>query len=287
MNTNDATTNESKESDEPEGHSFASSLGVDDSSTAALIGHTGFVGSNLLRQRRFDATFNSKNIHEIAGRSFDLVVCAGAPAEKWKANADPRRDLDNIERLIHALEQMNTQKLVVISTVDVFIDPIDVDEESPTPMAGLPPYGRNRRRLEQIAASRFDATIVRLAGLYGQGLKKNAIHDLLHDHEVRKIDSRGLFQFYNIDRLWPDIEIAMGSSVPVVHLPTEPVRVSTVARAAFGIEFTNEVSATPARYDVRTLYAPLFGGTGSYIENADQELNGIAAFVAAERALSF
>ena len=55
------------------------------SSETALIGYSGFVGGNLLRQRSFDACFNSSNIEAIAGRSFDLVVCAGAPAEKWKA----------------------------------------------------------------------------------------------------------------------------------------------------------------------------------------------------------
>jgi nucleoside-diphosphate-sugar epimerase len=256
---------------------------VSDDPCAALIGYTGFVGSNLLRQRPFDATFNSANIDDIAGRSFDLVICAGAPAEKWKANAQPERDLDNIERLMRALEQVNTQKLVVISTVDVFINPVEVDEDSPTPMTGLHAYGRNRRRLEQIAASRFDATIVRLPGLFGHGLKKNAIHDLLHDHEVHKIDSRGVFQFYNIDRLWSDVETAMRNDLPLVHLPAEPVSVSDVARGAFGIEFTNEIVETPARYDVHTRYASLFGGEGVYIENKTRELAGIAAFVAAER----
>jgi nucleoside-diphosphate-sugar epimerase len=253
---------------------------------AALIGYTGFVGGNLLRQRSFDATFNSANIEEIAGRSFDLVVCSGAPAEKWKANAEPERDLDNIERLTRALEQVNTRKLVLISTVDVFINPVDVDEESPTPMTGLHAYGRNRRLLEQIAAARFDSTILRLAGLYGRGLKKNAIHDLLNDHEVHKIDSRGVFQFYNVDRLWADIETAMNNELPLVHLPTEPVSVADVARAAFGIEFTNEIVPTPARYDVHTRYAPLFGGAEKYIENKTHELASIAEFVAAERGVS-
>ena len=255
----------------------------DSTPCSALIGHTGFVGSNLLRQRSFDSTFNSANIDEIAGRSFDLVVCAGAPAEKWKANADPARDLDNIERLIRALEQVNTQKLVLISTVDVFATPVEVDEDTPAPTAGLSPYGHHRRRLEQVVAGRFDATIVRLAGLYGRGLKKNAIHDLLHDHEVYKIDSRGLFQFYDIDRLWADIEIAMRNELGLVHLPTEPVSVAEVARAAFGREFQNEVSPAPARYDIRTRFGRLFGGDDKYVEAKAMELAGIAAFVASAR----
>jgi nucleoside-diphosphate-sugar epimerase len=252
---------------------------------SALIGYTGFVGSNLMRQHPFDAAFNSANIDGIAGRTFDLVVCCGARAEKWKANADPERDYDGIERLIRPLGQANIRRLVLVSTVDVFLSPIDVNEDSPTPLDGLHAYGRNRRRLEQIVAGRFDATIVRLPGLYGPGLKKNAIHDLLHNHEVHKIDSRGVFQFYNVERLWRDIAIAMDRGIPLAHLPTEPVSVADVARAVLDIEFTNETAATPARYDVHTRYADTFGATTSdrYIENKTQELEGIAAFASAER----
>lgn len=252
--------------------------------TAALIGHTGFVGGNLLRQREFDAVYNSSTIGDIAGRSFDLVICSGAPAEKWKANAAPERDLENLDRLATALSTVKAKKLVLISTVDVFISPIEVDEESPTPSEGLHAYGRHRRQLEETVSAAFDAVIVRLPGLYGPGIKKNVIYDFLHDNEVHKIDSRGVFQFYNLGRLWRDIETAMTAGLPLVHLATEPVSVADVARAAFGIEFTNEVSAAPARYDMRTRHATLFGGSGFYIENKTSELGGIAAFVAAQRA---
>jgi len=250
---------------------------------AALIGFTGFVGSNLLLQRGFDALFNSSNIDEISGRSFDLVVCAGARAEKWKANAEPERDLDNIERLTRALEHANVGKLVLISTVDVFINPVDVDEDSPVPMTGLHAYGRNRRRLEQIAAGRFDTTIVRLPGLYGPRLKKNVIYDFLHDNEVHKIDSRGVFQFYDVERLWRDIDIALDHELELLHLPPEPVSVADVAREAFGIEFTNEVAATPARYDIQSRHADLFNGSRRYVESRSQELAGIGRYVARER----
>ena len=253
----------------------------DDSS--ALIGYTGFVGGNLLRQHTFDACFNSSNIEQIAGRGFDLVVCCGARAEKWKANADPEQDLDNIERLTRALEQVNAGKVVLISTVDVFVNPVDVDEESPTPSVGLTAYGRNRRRLEQIVAGRFDALIVRLVGLYGPGLKKNVIYDLLNDNNVSAIDSRGVFQYYDINRLWGDVELALENELPLVHLPTEPVSVADVARAGFGIDFANEVSPAPPRYDVHTRYASLFGGSNPYVETKTDALARIARFVSAER----
>ncbi|WP_240726031.1 MULTISPECIES: hypothetical protein [unclassified Escherichia] len=59
----------------------------------ALIGYSGFVGTTLLRQRRFDALYRSTNIDEIFGKTFDTVVCAAAPAQKWLANKDPADDI--------------------------------------------------------------------------------------------------------------------------------------------------------------------------------------------------
>ncbi|HXT16740.1 MAG TPA: NAD(P)-dependent oxidoreductase [Gemmatimonadaceae bacterium] len=256
---------------------------MSDDRSAAIIGHTGFVGSNLLRQRSFDDCFNSRNIDQIDGRSFDLLIVSGARAEKWKANAEPERDLDNIEQLFKALSHVNARKVVLISTVDVFIQPVGVDEDSPTPMDGLHAYGRHRRRLEQLVSARFDALVVRLAALYGPGLKKNVIFDFLHDNDVRKIDSRAVFQFYDIGRLWRDIRIAMNNELPLVHLPTEPVTAAEVARAAFDLDFENEVAERPARYDVQTRYAHLFGGEGRYVEDKPRELQGIAEFVRQER----
>jgi nucleoside-diphosphate-sugar epimerase len=251
--------------------------------STALIGYTGFVGGNLLRQLPFEALFNSANIDQISGRSFDLVVCAGVRAEKWKANADPERDLDGIESLTRALEHVETRKLVLISTVDVFLDPVGVDEESPTPTTGLHAYGRNRRRLEQIVASRFDALIVRLPALYGPGLKKNALYDLLHDNEVSKIDARGSFQFYDVSRLWRDIAIALDHELSLVHLPTEPATVGEIAHAAFGIDFANELERSPARYDIHTRFASLFGGRDPYVESKADVLGRISTWVADER----
>ena len=251
--------------------------------THALIGHTGFVGGNLARQHAFDAVFHSANVDEMRGRTFDLVVCAGVRAEKWKANADPAADAAGIARLEAVLDDVTATRFVLVSTVDVFAHPAGVDEDTPVDTASVQAYGRNRRALEEYAARRFDSTIVRLPGLYGPGLKKNIIYDLLHTHEVHKIDARGVFQFYGVGRLWTDIEVMLAARLPVVHLPPEPVSVADVARVAFGIEFTNQLAAPPARYDVRTKHDALFGGRDGYVEDRQRVLHGIRDFVSAER----
>jgi len=249
----------------------------------ALIGHTGFVGGTLARERAFGATYNSRNIDEIAGRAFDLVVCAGAPAEKWKANAEPERDRANIQRLIDCLATVRAARVALVSTVDVFADPQGVDESTPVATAGLHAYGRHRHMLEEALLARFDTVVLRLPGLYGRGLKKNVIFDFLHDNDVHKVDSRGVFQFYGLDRLGHDLDRALASGLPLVHLATEPVTVAEVARSAFGRNFDNPVVPVPARYDFRTRHAALFGGRGPYIESRHEVLQGIRRFVDAER----
>ncbi|HJZ57513.1 MAG TPA: NAD-dependent epimerase/dehydratase family protein, partial [Gemmataceae bacterium] len=241
--------------------------------TSALVGHTGFVGSNLLRQVRFDALFNSKNIEQIAGQAFGLLVISGMPAAKWMANADPAADRATLERLWAAVRQARAETVIVISTIDVYPSPIDVNEGTPIDPAAQQPYGKHRLMLEQLAAAHFPRVLcVRLPGLFGPGLKKNAIHDLLHNHEVHKVHANGAFQFYNLARLWADVQTALKAGLSVVNFATEPVSIREVAREAFGLDFTNDPGTKPARYDVRTKHASLFGGHGGYLDPREEVL---------------
>ena len=59
----------------------------------ALVGYTGFVGSNINAKGDFDALYNSKNIEEAFGTSPDLLVYAGLRAEKYLANNFPEEDM--------------------------------------------------------------------------------------------------------------------------------------------------------------------------------------------------
>jgi nucleoside-diphosphate-sugar epimerase len=231
----------------------------------ALVGHSGFVGTTLQRQTRFDALYRSTNIGDIDRRSFDRVICAGAPAQKWIANRDPAADRQRIDDLISHLDTIVCRSFVLISTVDVFKVPIAVDEESAIDETDLMAYGANRRRLERFVEGRFpDSLIVRLPGLVGPGLRKNAIFDLLNDNNVAAIDSRGLFQFYPMVNLWADIAVALAAGLRLVHLTAEPISLADVAAEGFGRDLRPVSSAPPTRYDLRTRHAALFGAAGNY-----------------------
>ena len=71
-------------------------------SRACLIGYTGFVGGNLARQYAFDDCYNSRNIEQIRGRSYDLVVCCGVSAVKWQAKAIALETDDHEKAGFHA-----------------------------------------------------------------------------------------------------------------------------------------------------------------------------------------
>lgn len=156
----------------------------------ALIGYTGFVGKNLLSSR-YLYQYNSKNIGEIVGKEFDKVVCAGVRAEKYLANTYPELDLQAIKDLCSILEQVKCKKFVLISTIDVYNRPNGVDEHTKVDIESLHAYGANRYYMEEFVRNHFqDYLIVRLPALFGKGLKKNFIFDMMNKIPTMIMESK-------------------------------------------------------------------------------------------------
>lgn len=251
--------------------------------TDALIGHTGFVGSTLLKQAPFEALYRSTNIAEIEGKAFDTVVCAGAPAQKWIANREPEADREKIEGLIAHLKTIRCKTFVLISTVDVFKSPLGVDEDTTVDEAGLHAYGLHRRLLEKFVEEHFaNHLIVRLPGLVGPGLRKNVIFDFLNDNNLHAIDSRGVFQFYPMVNLWYDIQIALNAGLKLVHLTAEPISVADISAQGFGKPFEQAQANSPATYDLRTQYADIFGASGHYQYSRRESIQAVRVYAQSE-----
>ncbi|WP_407530173.1 NAD(P)-dependent oxidoreductase [Methylobacterium oryzisoli] len=246
----------------------------------ALIGHTGFVGSNLREKGKYDAFFNSRNSSEMRGRHFDEIICSGARAVKWKANKDPEDDRAHINALIDNLRHVKTELFVLISTVDVYQHPLEVTEDDPADMTGLA-YGVNRAILENFATQTFEnCIIIRLPALYGRNLKKNALYDLQHGNMVEAIDSRNAFQWYDVRRLENDIETIKDSKLRLINITAEPVSMAVIGERYFpGVLRPGDEHKAVTRYDVRTKYASLLGGKRDYHFDQHQVIEGIGSYL--------
>ena len=251
----------------------------------ALIGHTGFVGGTLFRACSFTHLFNTSNFRELAGQRFDEIICAGIPAVKYIANREPEQDWLQISALLSVLEQTRTGRFVLISTIDVYPDPSQpLDEDAA--LEGLPnqPYGRHRLAAERFIAGRFPShAIVRLPALFGEGLKKNALFDLLHDNMVEKINRAAMFQWYPMHRLAGDLERIACADLRLVNLVAEPMPMrEVIARHFPHAQVGPEVLPAP-RYNLRTRHAALFGGDGGFVMAIQQVMEALDAFIAQAR----
>ena len=146
-----------------------------------LIGYTGFVGSNLARQYKFNRLFNSKNISDILNQKFNILVCAAAPGSMVEANKNKELDKTNIELLIENISKSRPDKLVLISTIGVFKDFSAINNESTKQFETDLAYGLHRWYLEKSLEGVCNKLhIIRLPALFGDGLKKNFIFDLIN-----------------------------------------------------------------------------------------------------------
>lgn len=250
----------------------------------ALIGHTGFVGGTLYRQRRFAATFNSRNIENIRGQVFDTIVCAGVSAVKWLANREPDKDRLGIARLVDCLRAARARHFVLISTIDVYPRPVGLSEEDRPDRTALAPYGLHRLQLEDFVAERFPShAIVRLPGLFGAGLKKNAIYDLIHRNETEKIPPNARFQFYPTRRLADDLDRIAAAGLSLINITAEPIEMELIRRRFFPEVAIGPRLDAPPLYDLRSIHAALLGGSAGYHLRAAAVLDELASFIAAER----
>ena len=119
------------------------------SERTALLGYTGYVGSNLLAQQPFTDVYNSSNVNSIIGRRYDRIVCAAAPGFKLGATTlkqtflgAPYDDAAALRSLAEVLAQVEcTGTFVLISTLSVYA--VTSDEESAALHPELGPVNRD------------------------------------------------------------------------------------------------------------------------------------------------
>ncbi|MGH6962479.1 MAG: hypothetical protein ACREE7_18525 [Dongiaceae bacterium] len=241
--------------------------------TVALVGSGGFVGSHLARQHRFDHQFGAADLRQLAGRRFDLLVCAGP------GGIDGDGDWARIATLTEVLRTVEAGRVVLISTTEVYPAPRGVDETSPIGEEDGAADGRNRLRFERFVRSRFlDTFVFRLPGLFGPGAPKTVLSDLTENNAACNPASR--LQWYDVNDLWRDVERCTARGARLVNLAPEPVAMRDILERWFPRRHT-DAKIEPVVQDVRTRHAALFGRGDGYILDAAQVLDRIGGYVAA------
>lgn len=243
---------------------------------SALIGSTGFVGGHLQKDFEFTHKYNRANISEIQGLNTDLLICAGLPAEKWKANRDPEADWSNLANLSQKVSSVSADKAILISTIDVYQPAIDVTEENRPNYNGEGAYGRNRAWFETFFVSQFSQSIVlRLPGLFADNLKKNFIYDLVNNRfdQVSNIHQDSNFQFYDIRGIWEIINKCVENNISLLNVATEPVSAQEIA-SIFDVSLNS--SANKIEYCMKSRHSELFHGKDGFLQSKIDVLEGIS-----------
>jgi len=244
-----------------------------------IIGYSGFVGNNLLRFYHCDYLINSKNLENIKYKKFNNIFFCGLPSTKYLINQNPEIDNNNLKSIKNVLKTIKCNKFILISTIDIYTSN-QVNENFEPDYINNHTYGRNRYLFEGFVAKYFhNYHIIRLPALFGKGLKKNIIYDLLNNNQVENISLKTRFQWYNLEWLKNDIDIAINNDIKICNLFTEPIDTIEIINL-FNYPQDKFINNNNTEYDVYTKYSNLFrSDITNYIRNKNILMNDIKIFI--------
>lgn len=251
----------------------------------ALIGYTGFVGSNLAKQYKFTDFYNSKNINTIREKKYDLIVSAGSTALRWKANNESKKDWAGIKKLLDCLKEVKAKHFVLISTIDVYPKKNGIDEDYKITLTNLrEPYGNHRYKMEKFIIDIFpNHTVLRCPQIYGPGITKGFIYDLIHNNALDFTHKDSKLQFYYAPNFKKDITIARKKNISILNMAVAPTSAKEVAKYSRDLNFTTVTENPPFTFNMQTKYAKAFGKRGRYLYGKRETLQQLKKFITAER----
>ena len=93
-------------------------------------------------------------------------------------------------------------------------------------------------------------------------------------------DSRGIFQYYNLNRLWPLIEVALKNNLRDVNVAVEPVTIAEIYSHVYdGKVFVNELKKPVPHFDFHTIHTDILGGQNGYVLDKQTCLDDIKNFI--------
>jgi hypothetical protein len=259
----------------------------------AIIGYDTLVGSNLLQFYKFDNFYNSNNFKDAKNKSFDIMYFCNIPYIKLHSNKYSDEYPIVIKNIIDILDTINVNKFILISTIDVYKNVnSQLDEDYKINFNENNNYSKNIFLFEEYIKNRYqDHYIIRLPKVFGHGLKKNIIYDLIHNNNVNNISLNSIFQWYYLDWLKNDIDIILKNNIRVCNFFTEPVntyKIIKVFKNIYEIDYEFQIeylgyNNSNIKYDMYSKYSHFFGNDKKYIRKEIDILNSLSDYLKFEK----
>lgn len=158
--------------------------------TIALFGANGFVGrkiySSLLATGKYKVTpVTRDNYAASIGKFYNIIINSAMPAARFWAKNNPEKDFrETVSKTANILYGCTFDKFVQISTVSARCQLDTV-------------YGRHKLAAENLC-NYGNNLIVRLGPMFGSGLKKGVLIDMLKGQKVF-IDGESRYSFCSVD----------------------------------------------------------------------------------------
>ena len=102
---------------------------------------------------------------------------------------------------------------------------------------------------------------------------------MLNNNCLELTHKDSIFQFYNLDNLWKDINIALKNNISLLNITTEPVSAKEIAKKVFEIDFNNVTEKPPVNYDVKSINHHLWNSANGYLYSKFQVVDALKSFI--------
>tara|TARA_Y100000004_G_C8949676_1_gene427876 strand:+ start:475 stop:1161 length:687 start_codon:yes stop_codon:yes gene_type:complete len=156
----------------------------------AIVGSNGFVGKSLCRNFQklnyevFEVTRENYNEYKLI--DYDFLINTLMPSKRfWALNYPVEDVIETIVKTSELFYKWKYKKFIHIST-------LSAKNDTNTP------YGSHKRASEVLVQSKKNTLIVRLGALYGKGLDKGALFDLINHNKIY-VDIHSEYNYIDID----------------------------------------------------------------------------------------
>lgn len=194
----------------------------------AIVGHTGFIGTELKKIIKRPKCFSSKNINRLYHYDIKNLFIAAPSSIKFAALQNIEFDLNSIKTLILILNKTKIKKIYLFGTIDAVNFENVTNENSKTNLISCNSYGFYRGLFEKFCLNNFDTTVLRLPVIFNNDIKKNFLFDIRRKNFNFLPNPNSKLQFYNIDNLKEDLKIIKKKKIKKINLVSQPIKIDEI-----------------------------------------------------------